>query len=125
MQSGSSHPKSREGAGLWLVKMVTGPLIIIILLIHFVVNHLIAPGGLLTYAEVIAYYRIPIIPIMEAVFVVIAVVHSLLGLRSILLDLKPSVAWLKTIDVLMVLLGAVSITYGIRLIVVLTARGLL
>lgn len=123
MNAGISRPKSREGAWLWLVKIITGLFIVVILLIHFVVNHLIAPGGLLTYADVIAYYQIPIVPVMETVFIFLAVIHSLLGLRSIILDLKPSDGLLRTIDIAFISLGAVSIVYGVWLIVVLVGRG--
>lgn len=122
MEAGISRPKSREGTWLWSIKMITGPLIVVILVIHLVANHLIAPGGLLTYADVIAYYQIPIVPIMEIVFVFLAVVHSLLGLRSILLDLKPSVRLLRTVDLGFILLGAASIGYGIWLIIILVGR---
>ena len=123
MESGISRPKSREGTWLWMIKVITGPLIVIILLIHFVVNHLIAPGGLLTYADVIAYYRIPIVPIMEIFFVIMAVVHSLLGIRSILLDLNPSAGLVRVADLFSVMLGAASIGYGIWLILLLVSRG--
>ena len=47
-----SSPKSGENSWLWLLKIVTGFLVVIILAIHLVVNHLVAPGGLLTYKEV-------------------------------------------------------------------------
>ncbi|MRR52611.1 MAG: hypothetical protein EG825_17195, partial [Rhodocyclaceae bacterium] len=77
----SSTQKPQEGAWLWLLKIVAGLLIIVIMGIHFVVNHLVAPGGLLTYTDVLAYYQNPIIPIMEILFLVFVVTHALLGIR--------------------------------------------
>jgi succinate dehydrogenase hydrophobic anchor subunit len=76
MTTENLKPKLREGTWLWLLKIVGGLLIVIVLGIHFVVNHLVAPGGLLTYADVISYYKNPLIPIMEVGFLVLAIGHS-------------------------------------------------
>jgi succinate dehydrogenase / fumarate reductase membrane anchor subunit len=92
-------------------------------LIHLVVNHFVAEGGLLTYADVVAYYRIPIIPIMEIAFLIIVVSHALIGLRSIILDLRPSRQTLTAINWLFVVIGIVSVVYGIWLIQVIVAKG--
>ena len=118
-----SVPKNREGAWLWLFKIVAGLVIVILLGVHFLVNHLIAPEGLLTYQEVVQYYTNPIVPIMEGVFLVFVVSHALLGLRSILLDLNPSEKLLKIMNVILVIVGVVSITYGIWLLTVIVQRG--
>ena len=79
-------PRAGENFWLWLIKMVTGPILVILLLIHFIVNHLIAETGLLTYADVVAYYRNALVQTMEVLFLVTVVTHSLIGLRGILLD---------------------------------------
>jgi succinate dehydrogenase hydrophobic anchor subunit len=97
-------------------------LIFVILGIHLVVNHLVAPDGLLSYADVIRYYSIPFIPVMEICFLVLAVGHSLMGLRSILLDLNPSDRLLVWADRLLVVIGAVAIIYGVWLVIVLAGR---
>ena len=118
-----SVPKPREGAWLWLYKIVAGLLIVVLLGVHFIVNHLVAPGGLLTYQEVVRYYTHPIVPIMEIAFLVFVVSHALAGLRSILLDLNPSEKLLKYLDSILVLVGVGAITYGIWLILVIVQRG--
>ena len=116
-------PRSGEGAGLWFLKILTGFLVIVVLAIHLVVNHLIVEGGLLSYADVVRYYQIAIIPIMEIAFLIFVVVHALIGLRSVLLDLHPSNKALRLINYGLGLLGAVSIAYGIWLVVVIAGRG--
>ena len=83
-----SVPKPREGAFLWLFKIVAGLLIVVLLGVHFVVNHLVAPEGLLSYEDVIRYYDNPIFPIMEVFFLVFVIAHALVGLRSILLEIQ-------------------------------------
>jgi succinate dehydrogenase hydrophobic anchor subunit len=117
-----SAPKHNEGVWLWLYKIIAGLLVIVVLGIHFVINHAVAPGGLLSYEDVIQYYKTPIIPIMEGFFLVIVVTHSLLGLRGILLDLNPVQRIRQAIDWLFILFGAAAIGYGIWLLVVLANR---
>lgn len=114
--------KPTENVWLWLLKITSGVLILVILVIHLIVNHFTAPSGLLSYAEVVAYYQNPLIPIMEGFFLVFVVVHSLLGLRSILLDLKPSRTLLSVIDSVLTLFGAAAIIYGIFLLLAVVAR---
>lgn len=116
MLTSRSVPKSRENTWLWLFKIISGVLIIVVLLIHFVVNHFIGENALLSFADIVAYYKNPIIPIMEGFFLVFVVSHSLVGLRSIILDLKPSDSTLKVVDVLLVLVGIGFIGYGIWLL---------
>lgn len=122
MIGNSSRPKHNEGVGLWLLKIIAGLLVIVLLGIHFVINHAVAPGGLLTYEDVIQYYNVPIVPIMEITFLVVVVSHALLGLRSILLDLSLSIRLQRRIDILFVMLGTLAIVYGAWLVIVLANR---
>jgi succinate dehydrogenase hydrophobic anchor subunit len=119
----ASAPKPREGTWLWMFKIIAGLLIVVLLGIHYVVNHLIAPSGLLTHAEVVAYYQNPIIPLMEIVFLVLVISHSLVGLRSILLDLHPSAAVLRTADVVFWIAGVGFTVYGVWLVWAIIQQG--
>ncbi|MHB1481162.1 MAG: succinate dehydrogenase/fumarate reductase transmembrane subunit [Bellilinea sp.] len=118
-----SLPKRNEGAARWLIKIVAGLFIVVLLGIHFVVNHLVAPGGLLTYADIVKYYQNPIVVIMEITFLIVVVIHSFLGLRSIILDLNPSRNVLKVTNYFLLILGAALITYGIWLALTVAGRG--
>jgi len=108
--------KSGESLGLWLLKIITGALVIVLLFVHLVVNHFFAPEGLLTYSEVVAYLSNPWIALMEMTFLIVVVSHGLLGARSLLLDFKPSRSVLQAINISFLALGIVSIVYGIWLI---------
>lgn len=110
-----SAPKVGEGTWLWLLKILSGGLIIIILLVHFIVNHFVAEGALLTRAEVIAYYSNPWIVLMEIIFLAVVISHGLIGLRSVILDLKPSPRIQWAIDIILIAVGLVSTGYGIWL----------
>jgi len=117
--------KSRmgENAGFWFFKVLSGFLIILVLIFHLVINHLIVDGGLLLYADVVKYYQTWIVPVMEVFFLIFVVSHSLIGLRSILLDLHPGNTGLKWMNRGLLLLGVIAIMYGTWLVFVIVARG--
>jgi len=117
-----SSPKSGENVWLWLFKIVSGVLIVVILGVHFVVNHAIGNGGLLTWQDVVSYYAHPIVPIMESIFIILVVPHSLIGVRGILLDLNPSRTILTVINWLFSIVGVVAVVYGVWLISVLASE---
>jgi succinate dehydrogenase hydrophobic anchor subunit len=118
-----NHQPARENYWLWLVKMVSGLLVIVLLGIHFYVNHHIGETGLLTYEDVIKYFQNPIIPIMEISFLIIVVSHSLLGLRSIFLDINPSQKYITFFDLVFVIIGVTAIGYGIWLAMTIASVG--
>lgn len=120
--SGISTPKKGEGAWLWLLKIVSGLLVVALLMVHLVVNHLVGVEGLLTFDEIVAYLSNPWIAFMESTFLVLVVVHALVGTRSILLDLNPSPLALRFINWLFSIVGVVSIAYGIWLIQAIVAQ---
>lgn len=123
MQTTTSSPKPGETAWLWLLKILSGVLIVVVLGIHFVVNHYLAPEGLLDYAGVVAYYQNLFVPIMEGAFLVLVVVHSLLGVRGIVLDLNPTSRVLRIFDISITLFGCAAIVYGLWLLSVVVSQG--
>ena len=123
MEISETSPKSGEGAGLWLLKIVTGALVITLLFVHLIVNHFTAPHGLLDYHDVAVYLSNPWIAFMEESFLVLVVSHSLLGLRSVVLDLNPARTVLQAINWIFALIGVSAVVYGIWLIQVIVSRG--
>jgi len=122
MDGNVSKPKVQEGAWLWLLKVLFGLAIAVLIAVHFVVNHLVADGGLLTYQDVINYYKNPGITTMEIAFLIFVVSHTLMGTRSIFLDLNPSEKMVKIINWGMLILGGAAIIYGIWLVQVIAGR---
>jgi succinate dehydrogenase hydrophobic anchor subunit len=117
-------PKPREGYVLWLIKMLTAVLILILLGVHLIINHLIGAEGLLSYADIIRMYKLPFIPIMEAIFLITVVTHAFIGLRSILLDLNFNARVQKWIDRVLVVAGAFLILYGAAVLVIVASKPL-
>lgn len=123
MNMENSVPKSGENTWLWLLKIASGLLIVIILFVHYIYNHMVPENALMTYEDVVQYYQNPIVPLMEIIFVTFVVTHALLGLRSIILDLRPSRTVLSLINWSFLIVGAVSIVYGVWLILLIVSRG--
>ena len=118
-----SVPKQGETTFLWMVKIVTGPILLVIAITHLIVNHYIGSlGGLQTYSDVVQYYKSGLVLAMEAIFLITVLAHSLIGLRGILLDLRPNAGMLRVINWAFVLLGLVFGAYGLWLLVVLAGR---
>ena len=121
----SSGRRPSENTWIWLIKIVTGPLLVLLIGLHFAVNHYMGSmsSGLMTYDDIIAYYQNPIIPIIEIVFLATVVTHCLIGLRGIVLDMNPSRSVLKIVTWLMVILGVFSVGYGIWLAFAIASQG--
>jgi succinate dehydrogenase / fumarate reductase membrane anchor subunit len=120
-----SAPRPGETTWLWLVKIVTGPLLVLVLILHLTVNHYIGslPSGLMTYDDVVHYFQNPIIPAIEILFLILVVTHSLIGLRGIILDMNPSRQVLSIITWILALLGVFSVAYGIWLALAIASKG--
>ncbi len=120
-----STPRPGETTWLWLTKIVTGPLLVLVFILHLTVNHYTGslPSGLMTYQDIVHYYQNPLIPAIEILFVAVVVAHSLIGLRGIILDMNPSRALLRVVNWLMVILGVGSVVYGIWLVVTIASKG--
>jgi len=76
MISTKSAPKPGEGLWLWLLKMISGGLIIVFLATHLVINHFTGTegGGLLSFNEVIQLYTSPGYLVLEILFLATVVV---------------------------------------------------
>ena len=123
--SSVSGPRPGENTWIWLIKIVTGPLLVIVLALHFTVNHYMGSmsSGLMTYDDIVAYFQNPIIPAIEILFLITVVTHSLIGLRGIVLDMNPSRSMLRIVTWLLVILGVSSVAYGIWLALTIAALG--
>jgi succinate dehydrogenase / fumarate reductase, membrane anchor subunit len=108
--------RPQENATAWLIKIATGPLLVILLIVHLTVNHMTgSANGLMNYEDVVNYFNNPWIVAMEITFLACVVTHSLLGLRGVILDLHPSAKTMGVINLLMWVLGVGSVLYGIWL----------
>ena len=120
-----SGPRPGENMWIWLIKIVTGPLLVILLGLHLTVNHYLGSmsSGLMTHDDVIEYFRNPLIPAIEILFLVTVVTHSLIGLRGIVLDMNPSRTTLGIVTWLLVMLGVAAVVYGTWLALTIASLG--
>lgn len=123
--STTSGPRPGENTWVWLIKIITGPLLVLLLGLHLTVNHYLGStsSGLMTYDDVVRYFQNPIIPAIEILFLITVVTHSLTGLRGIILDLNPSRRTLSVLTWLLLILGIASVGYGIWLALAIASVG--
>jgi succinate dehydrogenase hydrophobic anchor subunit len=107
--------KATAGSGVALLVLVT---------VHMVAHHFVVEevGGLRTYAQVLDYIANPIIFVIEILFLVVVTTHAMLGLRSVLFDFGLSTRAKRMVARGLLVLGIVTVAYGVTLISVLASR---
>ena len=107
--------KATAGSGVALLVLVT---------VHMVAHHFVVEevGGLRTYAQVLDYIANPIIFVIEILFLVVVTTHAMLGLRSVLFDFGLSTRAKRMVARGLLVLGVVTVAYGVTLISVLASR---
>ncbi len=106
--------RDRSGS-LWLVQAFSGLFLVFILGAHMIAHHFIVEGGLRDYQQVLDYVANPVVFVIEVLFVILGVVHALLGVRAIITDLRPSAGTLRVVNWALALFGLVAIGYGLWL----------
>jgi len=108
----------------WVSTALTGMALLVLVTVHMVAHHFVVEeiGGLRTYHQVLQYVATPVIFAIEAIFLFVVTWHAMLGLRAVLLDLALPAALERLVRPGTVVLGAVTVTYGVALLGVLAAR---
>ena len=108
----------------WLSTAFTGMALLVLVTVHMVAHHFVVQevGGLRTYHQVLEYIGNPVIFVIEAVFLVVVTWHAMLGLRAVALDLALPARLERLVRPGVIVLGAVTVAYGLVLIGVLAGR---
>jgi succinate dehydrogenase hydrophobic anchor subunit len=98
--------------------------LVVLITVHMVAHHFVVrrTGGLRSYRQVLEYVANPVIFTIELLFLVVVTVHAMLGLRSVLFDLATGERARAWISRALVVLGVVTVAYGVTLIVTLASR---
>jgi succinate dehydrogenase hydrophobic anchor subunit len=99
----------------WLWQVITGVGLVLLLGLHFIANHFIAKGGLRDFADVVAYWRSPIILVLEVLFLVVVATHAMLGMRALLLDFGLSERAERRLSQALTAVGVLTVGYGLWL----------
>jgi succinate dehydrogenase cytochrome b556 subunit len=105
-------PVVKRSGGTWLWQALTGVLVVALLGLHMIAQHFVAAGGLRTYEEVIAWFRTPIVALLEVIFLAVVVYHALLGLRAIVADLGLGQRTQDTVNKILTVVGVLALAYG-------------
>ncbi|MGZ8579739.1 MAG: hypothetical protein ACXWW9_00470 [Actinomycetota bacterium] len=120
----TTTPERSTRSRSWRWTAITGVSLLVLVTIHMIAHHFVVDevGGLRTYQHVLEYISTPIIFVIEGVFLVVVTVHSMLGVRSVLLDFGLSERRRRLLERGLVALGIVTVVYGFVLIGVLASR---
>jgi succinate dehydrogenase hydrophobic anchor subunit len=108
----------------WRATAYSGAALLVLVTIHMVAHHFVVEevGGLRTYAQVLDYISNPVMFVIEILFLVVVTTHAMLGLRSVLFDFGLSESARHLVARGLLVLGIVTIVYGVTLISVLASR---
>ena len=117
-------PPSGRARLVWRLTAGSGIALLALITIHMIANHFVVEsvGGLRTYDQVLEYIANPLMLTIEIVFLGVVTLHAMLGLRSVLFDLTASDAGRRWIDRGLVVLGALTVAYGLALVLTLASR---
>jgi succinate dehydrogenase hydrophobic anchor subunit len=109
---------------VWRATAYTGVALVVLITVHMVAHHFVVheTGGLRSYEQVLEYVANPVIFAIELLFLVVVTVHAMLGLRGVLFDLATGDRARAWISRGLLVLGVVTVAYGIVLIVTLASR---
>ena len=116
-------PSGRSSRAWWWTAL-TGAGLLLLLTVHMVAHHFVVEdvGGLRSYEQVLDYIASPVIFTLELFFLIAVTIHALLGLRGVLFDLGIGVRARRRTDLLLWLLGLVTVGYGFFLLGTLASR---
>lgn len=116
-------PSGRSSRAWWWTAL-TGAALLVLLTVHMVAHHFVVEdvGGLRSYEQVLDYIANPVIFTLELFFLIVVTIHALLGLRGVLFDLGIGVRARRRTDLLLWLLGLVTVGYGFFLLGTLASR---
>ena len=100
---------------LWLVKAISGGLLLVFLGIHLVAQHLLVPEGLRDFASVVDYLRQPVALAAETLLVGTVLVHAAVALRTFAGELVRSPRWLRVVSYGIVVLSIATFVYTVWL----------
>ena len=119
LQERKSTQPARQSLS-WIWQAVSGILLIVIVFLHMLFQHF--QEGLLSVNEAIAHVASPAIFILELLFVLVVTYHALLGVKSVIFDLKLSDSTRRKVTTGLTILGVVTAIYGIVLAFLIRAQ---
>ncbi len=105
----------KKNAYLWFFQRISGAVLFVIILMHFIQNHII--NHVLNYEVVSKHLANPIVKAIEIIFLFLCVFHGLNGTKEILVDLPISEKTAGIVSKLFSGLGIILVIVGLWIIV--------
>ena len=100
---------------LWLVKAISGGLLIVFLGVHLIAQHLLVPGGLRDFGSVVEYLRQPLALVTETLLVATVLLHAAIALRTFAAELVRNPRALRVVSYAIVLAAVATFGYTVWL----------
>jgi succinate dehydrogenase cytochrome b556 subunit len=97
-------------------QVLSGAVLLVLLTLHMVAQHFVAPTGLRYYEDVIDWLRTPAVLVIEIAFLVFVTYHAVTGVRAILFDFGFSERTERRITTALWVVGVVTVVYGVALL---------
>ncbi len=97
----------------WLLQRISAAFLIVLLIIHFWVGHYANFGAPITFAGVQMRLQNTVFVILDSMLLVSVVFHGLNGVRNIMLDYPFLLPLNRYVSLILLILGAVTIIFGI------------
>jgi len=114
---------ARRGSLSWIGQAVSGVLLLGLVGIHMIGHHYIVEGGLRNYNQVLEWLARPFITGVEILFLIVVTYHALAGVRAIIFDLELNRTQQQRVTAALVIVGLLTIGYGLWLAVQLSRLG--
>ncbi len=101
---------------IWAIQALSGVALVLLISVHWVAQHLVAPGGLRDFSEVLSFVRQPRVMVLEITFLVVTTAHAALGVRAIALDIGPAAKFSRWIDAGLTLIALAVVVYGVGIL---------
>ncbi len=111
----ADRPAGSRGVPVFVGQVVSGVALIVLLGLHMIAQHFVAPSGLRFYQEVIDWLRNPVVIVLEVCFLVFVTYHALVGVRAILFDFGFSERTERRITNVLSVVGIITVVYGVVL----------
>lgn len=100
---------------LWLIKAISGGLLIVFLGLHLIAQHLLVPGGLRDFASVVDYLNQPFALVTETLLVASVLVHASIAARTFAAELVRNPRTLRVVSIVIALAAVATFGYTVWL----------
>lgn len=111
---GNARVSRRAATWAWLWQRLTGVLLVVLLGVHFWVEHYAQPGAVLTFQNVQLRVQTLLFALIDSLLLAVAIFHGLNGVRMVVLDFRAGARIARPLTVGLWIVGLAALAFGIH-----------